>query len=169
MQQVLPIINPQTEAFCTKLGIKNPCYSEEQSMQAYGNPEVIELSDEGNDEDDDDTNDYFNKPGECKSLDIDEEADDKNDDVTECESSSEKLVKTNRRPHLELPKPTNSCVENVTSIMPQTVVEKSDWVMSEQTKDACTTLEPQRKVMKLKRRNQSIYVSSDNTEDSDES
>ena len=170
MQQVLPIINPQTEAFCTKLGIKNPCYSEEQSLQAYGNPEVIELSDEGNDEDDDDTNDYFNKPGEFKGLDIDEEADDKNDDdVTECESSSEKLVKTNRRPHLELPKPTNSRVENVTSIMPQTVVEKSDWVMSEQTKDACTTLEPQRKVLKLKRRNQSIYVSSDNTEDSDES
>ena len=170
MHQVLPIINPQTEAFCTKLGIKNPCYSEEQSMQAYGNPEVIELSDEGNDEDDDDTNDYFNKPGEFKGLDIDEEADDKNDDdVTECESSSEKLVKTIRRPHLQLPKPTNSCLENVTSIMPQTVVEKSDWVMSEQTKDACTTLEPQRKVMKLKRRNQSIYVSSDNTEDSDES
>ena len=168
--QVLPVINPQTEEFCTKLGIKNPCYSEEQSTHAYGNPEVIELSDEGNDEDDDDTNNYFNKPSEFKSLDNDEKADESNDDddVNKCESNSEKLAKTNRRSHLELPKPTYTCVENVTSVMPQTVVEKSDCVMSEQTKDACTTLEPQRKVMKLKRRNQSIYISSDNTEDSDE-
>lgn len=157
MKQVLPVINPQTEEFCAKLGIKNPCYTEEQNMQMYTNPEEIDLSDDNSDDD----NSISKNPDETISLNIDD--DDNNGD--KCES--------NLRPHLKLPKPSIPCPENlkhpvITPVMPRPTEEKSDDMISEQTMNACSGLEPRRKVMKLKRRNQSLYTSSDNTEDSDE-
>ena len=51
VKNVIPVINPQTETFCAKLAIKNPCYSKEIAAEMYTNREEIGL---GGDSDDND-------------------------------------------------------------------------------------------------------------------
>ena len=69
VKNVIPVINPQTETFCAKLGIKNPCYSKEKAAEMYTNPEEIDLGGDGGD------NDEVPKNPDGISLDSDDDDD----------------------------------------------------------------------------------------------
>ena len=161
MKNVIPVINPQTETFCVKLGIKNPCYSREKAAEMYTNPEEIDL---GGDSED---NDEVSKNPDEIGLD----SDDDDDGEVMCGASNMNKPNPNSRSHLELPNPKNTCPENTGSeiiTIDTSQSSKSDGMVPEQALYDCSVSEPQRKVMKLKRRNQELYTSNDNTEDSDD-
>lgn len=173
MEQVLPVINPQTETYCSMLGIKNLCYSEKKAAETYKNPEEIDLSDDDN----------VCAPSAASSknpdeigIDSDDDVeDDDNKDVSESNIGISDTAQSGqiKRSHLELPKPSNSCIlgtENALFASDSSHCDDkgSDSVMTEEFPEDCPKLEPQKKVLKLKRRNQSLYTSNDNAEDSDD-
>ena len=171
MNQVIPVINPQTETFCSMLGIANPCYSD-ATATACRNPEEIDLSDG------DDSNALQGNPDE---IDIDDEDNNENsetirDSISDVVNNidAKSLNKPNQnRSHLELPKPVNTC----SGSMEQSVISADTSSLADTKKPECvilegiahdnSVLEPQKKVMKLKRRNQSLYTSNDDEGDSD--
>lgn len=168
MKTVFPVINPQTEVFCAKLGIKNPCYTEEKTAKIYTNPEEINLGDDNIDDDESTKN-----PDE---INIDSDGDVINENNSDGLAGSS-CIGTNdmnqpypiKRCHLELPKPKNTESVDGESITVDTCqLSELDGMVSEQTLLECPGIEPQRKVVKLKRRNQSLYISNDNAEDSDD-
>lgn len=174
ISQVLPVINPQTETFCTMLGINNPCYLEKKCatpLTPCPNPEEIDLSD-GDDD--------CVLQGNPDEIDV---GDDDDDDETMHISSSDADTNTGannmnkpnqNRSHLELPKPMNtgpSSMEHSVSFADdsfRTDNKDSEHMMPEGVShEDSSVLEPQKKVIKLKRRNQSLYTSNDNEQDSD--
>ena len=167
MKQVFPVINPQTETFCSTLGVINPCHSE-KAAASCPNPEEIDLGD------DDDSNTHQGNPDE---IDIDDNGDDDNDEVMHDVKSDDNSANTVNKPNqnrslLELPKPMNTCKESmddiVISVDTSSAESKEPECMIPEVKALDSSdLEPQKKVMKLKRRNQSLYASNDNEEDSD--
>jgi len=170
MNQVLPVINPQTETFCSALGIINPCCPEKTATHCP-NPEEIDLSDG------DDDNALDGNPDE---IDIDDNDDDESGAVTVGNSDADKNIGTNsmnkpnqNRPRLELPRPMNSCSGDIDHSVNFTDDKSladngtSDCKEPEGKVQDNSVLEPQKKVMKLKRRNQSLYTSNDNEQDSD--
>jgi len=177
MEKVVAVINPQTESFCTKLAINNPCYSERKAATMYTNPEEIELSDNN-----DDDGLALKNPDEI-GLDSDDNSDDAAAEVMhdgksdrlldDCSSSGRNMNPPNltSRSHLQLPKPRNTCNESTNVAMfPddtfQPCDEKPSIMFPQETSHDCSVVEPQKKVLKLARRNQSLYTSNDNTEDS---
>ena len=184
MKQVYPVVNPQTESFCSKLGIKNPCYSEERVAEIYTNPEEIDLSDDDGDDNGVSGGVASKNPDEI-GLDSDDNDD---DDKVLHGGNSEEFVSDNsigsnimnqpnqfNRSHLKLPKPTNTCPEsndNAVFTANTGISQAADGILdimrTDQTSQHSSDVEPQRKVMKLKRRNQSFYTSNDNAEDSDD-
>lgn len=170
MKQVCPVVNPQTVTFCTKLEIKNPCFSEEKAAAIYTNPEEINLSDDDNDGD----NIALKNPDEI-GLDSDDDNEemstgDSDDIVGDNNTGANNVNQPNqiKRSRLELPKPTSADNSIFAEDTSKAGDEKPDHTMSEQTSQDCSLVEPQKKVMKLKRRNQSLYTSNDNEEDSDD-
>ena len=168
MAQILAVMNPQTETFCAKLGINNPCCSE-KSVTPCPNPEEIELSDG-----DENNSTFLGNPDEII-------VDDDEVDVTEAEpnidSSVVSIVPTpdvkklnQNRSLLELPKPVNIFAKSEEHYAlceddsPHT--EGRNCEHEEVTHDS-SCLEPQKKVLKIMRRNQTLYDSNDNDEDSD--
>ena len=168
MAQILAVMNPQTETFCAKLGINNPCCSE-KSVTPCPNPEEIELSDG-----DENNSTFLGNPDEII-------VDDDEVDVTEAEpnidSSVVSIVPTpdvnklnQNRSLLELPKPVNIFTKSEEHYAlceddsPHT--EGRNCEHEEVTHDS-SHLEPQKKVLKIMRRNQTLYASNDNDEDSD--
>ena len=173
MEQVLPVINPQTETYCSILGIKNPCYSEKKAAETYKNPEEIDLSDDDNVCAPSAAS--FRNPDEI-GIDSDDDVEvDDNKDVSESNIGISDTAQSGqiKRSHLELPKPSNSCIlatENALFASDSSHCDDkgSDSVLTEEFPEDCQKLEPQKKVLKLKRRNQSLYTSNDNAEDSDD-
>lgn len=170
LNQVLPVINPQTETFCSTLGIINPCCPEKTATPCP-NPEEIDLSDG------DDDNVLDGNPDE---IDIDDNDDDESGAVTVGNSDADKNIGANsknkpnqNRPRLELPRPMNSCSGDIDHSVNFTDDKSladngtSDCKEPEGKVQDNSVLEPQKKVMKLKRRNQSLYTSNDNEQDSD--
>ena len=105
----------------------------------------------------------------------DDVEDDDNKDVSESNVGINDTTQPRpiNRSHLELPKPSNSCILGTDNALFATDSSHcddkgSDSVMTEEFLEDCQKLEPQKKVLKLKRRNQSLYTSNDNAEDSDD-
>ena len=172
MNHVLPVINPQTEIFCSTLGIINPCCPE-QTATPCRNPEEIDLSDG------DDDNALDGNPDE---IDIDDNDDEESKAMTVGNSyvdnniGSSVMDKPNQsRLRLELPRPMNSCSGDIH--VDHSVIFTDDKSLPDKETSECkepegvvqdnSVLEPQKKVRKLKRRNQSLYTSNDNEQDSD--
>ncbi|XP_078368423.1 uncharacterized protein LOC144652266 [Oculina patagonica] len=167
MKQVPPVMNPQTETFCSMLGIANPCCSE-KTASACPNPEEIDLSD---------VDDSDALQGNPEEIDIDDDNNDgaifDNSDVANNIGANSMNKPSQNRSLLELPKPVNTFLESTdhseisadhTSVADS---KKPECLIPEGVAQDNSGLEPQNKVMKLKRRNQSLYTSNDNDEDSD--
>jgi len=161
MSDVLPVVNPQTEIFCSTLGIINPCYPEKTATPCP-NPEEIDLSDG----DDDNTLD-----GNPDEIDIDDNDDD------ESKAMTDSINKPNQnRPRLELPRPMNNSWSGEIHA-DHSVIFTDDKSLPDNKTFECrepeevvqdnAVVEPQKKVMKLSRRNQSLYTSNDDEQDSD--
>ena len=114
-------------------------------------------------------NDEVPKNPDGISLDSDDD-DDAEAEVI-CATRNTNEPNSNSRSHLDPPSPKNTYPENTDSetfTIDASQSNKSDDLMPEQALHDCSVSEPQRKVMKLKRRNQALYTSNDNTEDSDD-
>lgn len=166
MARILPVMNPQTETFCSKLGINNPCCSE-KSGTLCSNPEEIDLSDG------DENNSTFQ--GNPDEIDVDDdEGDGSESKPVDSSVVTVDVKKPNQnRSLLELPKPMNTCAKS----MDHSAIsaddsspadgKNSEHVMLEEMTQDSFGLEPQKKVLKITRRNQTLYTSNDNEEDSD--
>lgn len=168
MSDVFPVVNPQTEIFCSTLGIINPCYPEKTATRCP-NPEEIDLSD-GDDD--------IALDGNPDEIDIGDD----DDESTVCKSYTDNNISANsmnkpnqNRSRLELPRPMNSRTGDIHAH--HSVNFTDDKSLPDNKTFECkepegvfqdnSVVEPQKKAMKLTRRNQSLYTSNDDEQDSD--
>ena len=175
---VVPIMNPQTEQFCKVLMISNPCNPQKEVAMLSTNPEEICLSDECGDIAETGANqgnpDVIVLSGDSEGEETNISASDSGEVVIEennemsAYEEDDIQLSPKKRSGLNLPKPMNENADPETSVVADISSSGKKTLycpMIEMNSDSPRGDGPDRKFMKLVRRNQALY-STDDDEDS---